>query len=250
MTQKWLSGSRQKWLKSCSKVTLSTVFVTFESLLSNFWVTFAGTPKVTFESLLLVFEFFGVWGSVGLLPGHKVNTFSLIFSGCGGVEVSVLFVFGGLDVLGWLSPQHGVLLLLFQGHCGDGSRLEVRAFSRQQQNSRNWRTGYGLPSFFRSAFAPYRGQDPQNREKRVPESKKPHFPPPQKSLASRKGCDLKTRKRCDFFSAAQKIANDFSAISSAIFWRSFCDFCGKTCDLVLCDLKTQRFFCDCEFLGR
>ena len=39
------------------------------------------------------------------------------------------------------------------------------------------------------------------------------------SLASRKRCDLKTRKRCDFYSAAQKIASDFSAISSAIFWR-------------------------------
>ena len=68
-------------------------------------------------------------------------------------------------------------------------------------------------------------------------------------LASRKHCDLKTRKRCDFYSAAQKITSDFSAISSAIFWRFFCDFCGKTCDLVFCDLKTQRFFCDCDFLG-
>ena len=29
-------------------------------------------------------------------------------------------------------------------------------------------------------FAPYRGQNPQNREKRVSESKNPHFPPPQK----------------------------------------------------------------------
>ena len=29
-------------------------------------------------------------------------------------------------------------------------------------------------------FAPYRGQKPQNREKRVSESKNPHFPPPQK----------------------------------------------------------------------
>ena len=69
-------------------------------------------------------------------------------------------------------------------------------------------------------------------------------------LASRKRCDLKTRKRCDFYAAAQKNASDFSAISSAIFWRFFCDFCGKTCDLVLCDLKMQRFFCDCDFLGR
>ena len=44
------------------------------------------------------------------------------------------------------------------------------------------------------------------------------------SLASRKRCDLKTRKRCDFFSAAQKIASDFSAISSAIFSRFSGDF--------------------------
>ena len=70
------------------------------------------------------------------------------------------------------------------------------------------------------------------------------------SLASRKRCDLKTRKRCDFFSAAQKIASDFSAIYSAIFSGDFFlrFFRGKkTCDLVLCDLKTQRFFCDCDF---
>ena len=33
----------------------------------------AGAPKVTFEfeSLLGVFEFFGVSGSVGAVPGHK-----------------------------------------------------------------------------------------------------------------------------------------------------------------------------------
>ena len=31
----------------------------------------------------------------------------------------------------------------------------------------------------RNAFAPYRGQNPQNREKRVAESKNTHFPPPQ-----------------------------------------------------------------------
>ena len=72
-------------------------------------------------------------------------------------------------------------------------------------------------------------------------------PEPLLNLASRKRCDLKTRKRCDFYSAAQKIASDFSAISSAIFWRFLCDFCSKTCNLVLCDLKTQRFFCDCDF---
>ena len=46
-------------------------FFTFESLLSNFWDAFTGTPKVTFESLFRLFEFFGVWGSVGLLPDHN-----------------------------------------------------------------------------------------------------------------------------------------------------------------------------------
>ena len=65
----------QKLLKSDSKVTKTVEKVTFESLLSNFWVTFTGTPKVTFESLFRVFEFFGVWGSAGLLPGHKFRTY-------------------------------------------------------------------------------------------------------------------------------------------------------------------------------
>ena len=35
----------------------------------------------------------------------------------------------------------------------------------------------------------------------------------------------------------------------AIFWRCFGDFCGETCDFELCDLKTQRFFCDFDFVG-
>ena len=55
----------QKLLKSDSNVTFGTVFVTFETLFSNFWVTLAASPKVTFESLFCVFEFSGVWGSVG-----------------------------------------------------------------------------------------------------------------------------------------------------------------------------------------
>ena len=37
-------------------------------------------------------------------------------------------------------------------------------------------------SSIRNAFAPYRGRNPQNREKRVSESKNPHFPPPQKRV--------------------------------------------------------------------
>ena len=42
----------------------------------------------------------------------------------------------------------------------------------------------------------------------------------ESTLASRKRCDLKTPKRCDFYSAAQRIASDFSAI----FWRFSGDF--------------------------
>ena len=67
----------QKLIKSDSKVTKtvqkSHFLVTFESLLSNFWVTLAGAPKVTFLSLFCVFEFFGVSGSVGLLLGHNTK---------------------------------------------------------------------------------------------------------------------------------------------------------------------------------
>ena len=66
VTQKWLSGCRWKLLKSYSKVTQNWLFRPFLTLLSNFWVTFTGAPKVAFESLFRVFEFFGVWGSVGL----------------------------------------------------------------------------------------------------------------------------------------------------------------------------------------
>ena len=71
-----------------------------------------------------------------------------------------------------------------------------------------------------------------------------------KNIASRKRCDLKTQKRCDVYSAAQKIASDFSAISSAIL---FCDFSAISaaffCDSVLCDLKTQRSFSAIAIFG-
>ena len=74
VTQKWLLGVlvkvTQKKLKSESKVTTN-------GWKSYFWVTFGslspGPPEVTFESLFRVFEFVGVWGSVGLLPGHKFS---------------------------------------------------------------------------------------------------------------------------------------------------------------------------------
>ena len=48
-TQKLLLGSRPKWLKSYLKVTQKWLFGPFSSLLSNFWVTLAGSPKITFE---------------------------------------------------------------------------------------------------------------------------------------------------------------------------------------------------------
>ena len=52
----------QKLLKSTAKVTKTFQKVTFEVLLSNFSVTLAGSPKVTFESLFCVFEFSGGLG--------------------------------------------------------------------------------------------------------------------------------------------------------------------------------------------
>ena len=70
VTQKWLSGSRWKWLTSCSKVTQKwrkrSKKVTFGSLSP-------GARQSHLESLFRVFEFFGVWGSVGLLPGHNTK---------------------------------------------------------------------------------------------------------------------------------------------------------------------------------
>ena len=69
------------------------------------------------------------------------------------------------------------------------------------------------------------------------------------SLASRKRCDLKTRKRCDFYPAAQKIASDFSAISSAIFWRFFCDFCGKTLRFSALRFENAVIFLRLRFFG-
>ena len=61
----------QELLKSDSKVTKTVGKSNFWVTLSNFWVTLAGSPKVTFESLFCVFEFSGVWGSVGEMAGHK-----------------------------------------------------------------------------------------------------------------------------------------------------------------------------------
>ena len=66
-----LAKLTQKLLKSDSRVARTFQKVTFEPLLRNFWVTLAGSPKVTFESLFSVFEFSGAWGSVGGMAGHK-----------------------------------------------------------------------------------------------------------------------------------------------------------------------------------
>ena len=60
----------KKLLKSDSKVTKTIEIITFESLLSNFWDSLAGSPKATFESLFCVFEFSGVSGSVGEMAGQ------------------------------------------------------------------------------------------------------------------------------------------------------------------------------------
>ena len=43
----------------------SSAFVTSESLLNHFCVTFTGAPKVTFESLFRIFELFGASRATG-----------------------------------------------------------------------------------------------------------------------------------------------------------------------------------------
>ena len=69
MTRKWLSGSRWKWLNTHSKVTKrskKSLFDSFESLSP-------GPRKSLSSHFVVYFEFFGVWASAGLLPGHKAN---------------------------------------------------------------------------------------------------------------------------------------------------------------------------------
>ena len=65
-------------------------------------------------------------------------------------------------------------------------------------------------------------------------------------LASRRRCDFQNAETLPFSFPHPNKRGDFSAI----FWRLFCDFCSKTCDFALCDLKRSNFFCDCEFFGR
>ena len=43
--------------------------------------------------------------------------------------------------------------------------------------------------------------------------------------------------------------NGYHCDFSGDFLAIFCDFCSKACDVALCDLKTQRFFCDWIFWG-
>ena len=57
--------------------------------------------------------------------------------------------------------------------------------------------------------------------------------------------NLKRFSGCDFCSAIHKIA----AIFLRFFWRLPCDFCSKTCDFALCDLKTQWYFCSYDYFG-
>ena len=69
-------------LHSDSKEAFCILFVTFikTRLLSNFWVTLAGTPKVAFESLFCVFEFSGAWGPAGEMAGHDaISNRSVLF---------------------------------------------------------------------------------------------------------------------------------------------------------------------------
>ena len=71
VTQKWLKsdfpGFPSKWLKSDSQLTFCPRKVSFESLLSHFWVTLRETPEshflVTFEWLCNSPGFRGSWGA-------------------------------------------------------------------------------------------------------------------------------------------------------------------------------------------
>ena len=61
----------------------------------------------------------------------------------------------------------------------------------------------------------------------------------------------KTRKRFDFYSVPPKNVSAIFCDCCSDFLAIFCsEICGKTCDFALCNLKTQRFFCDCDLLGR
>ena len=76
--------------------------------------------------------------------------------------------------------------------------------------------------------------------------------PLSQSECPKKTVILKMRKRCDFsFWARQKKRYDF--LTLAIFLQYFCEIYSKTCDFksfALCELKPQRFFCDCDFWVR
>ena len=67
-------------------------------------------------------------------------------------------------------------------------------------------------------FAPYRGQYPQNREKRVSEStkKKNDFPPP------RKGCS--ESKNPHFYTEHHKENGDFLTRNTLVWGRGICGF--------------------------
>ena len=114
-TRKWLESdfwgpgqSDSKVTYKRFKVTFWTILATFESLLNDFWVTLAGTPKVTFESLFCVFELSDVSGSVGPLPGHNAGglVFSPEFGGHDGRSRPLTSDFLQMCSLGcWLAPE-------------------------------------------------------------------------------------------------------------------------------------------------
>ena len=64
-------------------------------------------------------------------------------------------------------------------------------------------------------------------------------PPPNRTIRFALPLHLRfSKKRCDFYSARPKsFFCGFSLIFYAICCRCFCEFCGKICDFVLCDLK-------------
>ena len=67
-------------------------------------------------------------------------------------------------------------------------------------------------------------------------------------LASRKHCDLKTWKSCFLFPCPPPSPIKKQTVTTLHFaQRLFCDFRSQSRDFALCDMKTPRYFCDCDF---
>ena len=69
-----------------------------------------------------------------------------------------------------------------------------------------------LVTFSRNPFAPYRGQQPQYREKRASESKIPHFLPPQKRSENPHFSEQCTKGKNDF----ETLFSRFSGFSAPV----------------------------------